>query len=92
MTTAQSDKTTTRTSAPETLKLLIGGEWVAALASETEPVYNPATGETLAYVPLGNRADVDAAVAAAKAAFPAWIATPAVERARLLFRYRALLE
>ncbi|HUY79577.1 MAG TPA: CoA-acylating methylmalonate-semialdehyde dehydrogenase, partial [Ktedonobacterales bacterium] len=42
--------------------------------------------------PLGNRADVDAAVAAAKAAFPAWAATPVVERARVLFRYVALLE
>lgn len=92
MTTAQSDTTTTTTEGSTTLPLLIGGQWVAAQATATEPVYNPATGAILAHVPLGNRDDVDAAVAAAKAAFPAWAATPVVERARALFRYDALLE
>jgi len=72
--------------------MLIGGQWVAAQSTATEPVYNPATGAILAHVPLGVRADVDAAVAAAKVAFSTWAATPVVERARVLFRYDALLE
>jgi malonate-semialdehyde dehydrogenase (acetylating) / methylmalonate-semialdehyde dehydrogenase len=55
-------------------------------------VPNPATGEVLARVPLSAAADVDAAVQAARAAFPGWAATPVVERARLLFRYKMLLE
>ncbi len=92
MTTAQSDTVTTTTDASALLPMLVGGQWVAAQTTATEPVYNPATGQILARVPLGSRADVDATVAAAKAAFPAWAATPAVERARVLFRYVATLE
>ncbi|HLY30033.1 MAG TPA: aldehyde dehydrogenase family protein, partial [Ktedonobacterales bacterium] len=92
MTLAKSETSSSQAATPDTVKLLIGGEWVAAQASATEPVYNPATGVILAYAPLGGRADVDAAVAAAKAAFPSWAAIPSVERARVLFRYRALLE
>ncbi len=92
MTVAQSDLAAATPAAEATLKLLIGGEWVAAQATTTEPVYNPASGAIIARVPLGARADVDAAVAAAKAAFPAWAATPVVERARVLFRYHTALE
>jgi len=70
----------------------IGGEWVPATGSDTLPITNPATGELLGHVPLSQSADVAAAVAAAKKAFPAWRATPAVERARVLFRLKMLLE
>lgn len=70
----------------------IGGRWVASRGTELSDVFNPATGEVIAHVPLGTRADVDAAVASAKAAFPAWRATPVVERARYLFKFRELLE
>ncbi|MFQ5751778.1 MAG: aldehyde dehydrogenase family protein, partial [bacterium] len=70
----------------------IGGRWVHASDSAGLPVTNPATGELLGKVPLSNRTDVGAAVAAAKQAFPAWRKTPAVERARILFRLKALLE
>jgi 5-carboxymethyl-2-hydroxymuconic-semialdehyde dehydrogenase len=52
---------------------------------------NPATGEVLATVASGGRAEVDAAVAAAKAAFPGWAATPAKERGRLLRRLGDLI-
>ncbi|HEX6798567.1 MAG TPA: CoA-acylating methylmalonate-semialdehyde dehydrogenase [Ktedonobacterales bacterium] len=76
----------------ETLRNYVGGQWVEATASETQEVRNPATDEPLAKVPLGNAADVDAAVAAAKAAFPAWRATPPQERARYFFKLRALVE
>ena len=68
------------------------GRWTAPAPSETLPVRNPASGEQLGHVPLSGRADVDAAVQAARRAFPGWRATPAVERARVLFRLRALLE
>jgi malonate-semialdehyde dehydrogenase (acetylating)/methylmalonate-semialdehyde dehydrogenase len=70
----------------------IGGRWVTAAATDSLPVSDPATGETLAHVPLSGAAEVGAAVSAARAAFPAWRATPAVERARVLFRLKTLLE
>ncbi|CAN5731908.1 CoA-acylating methylmalonate-semialdehyde dehydrogenase [soil metagenome] len=70
----------------------IGGEWVSSASSETLPVTNPATGETVGHVPLSGAADVDAAVRAAKRAFPGWRSTPAVERVRVLFRLKMLLE
>ena len=76
----------------ETLRNYIGGRWIAAQASETWEVRNPATDEVLAHVPLSGAADVDAAVQAALAAFPAWRATPPQERARPFFRLRQLLE
>lgn len=70
----------------------IGGAWTPSSATEHLPVLNPASGEELGRTPLSKRADVDAAVRAAAAAFPAWRATPAVERARVLFRLKALLD
>lgn len=63
----------------------IGGAQVPSASGETEAVINPATGETLAFVPLGNAEDVDRAVIAAEAAFDDWSDTPPGERsARLL--------
>ncbi len=73
-------------------KSFIGGEWIAPSATDFAPVYNPALGEIIAQVPLAGGDLVDQAVAAASAAFPAWGATPAVDRANVLFRYKALLE
>ncbi|GMV05013.1 MAG: methylmalonate-semialdehyde dehydrogenase (acylating) [Gemmatimonadota bacterium] len=70
----------------------VAGAWVPSRGAETLPVLNPASGEELGRTPLSTRADVDAAVEAAKAAFPGWRATPAVERARVLFRLKALLD
>ena len=70
---------------------LIGGEWSASAGAST-PVYNPSTGEVIAACPAGDQAEVNAAVEAAAAAFPAWRETPAVERARVFFRYRQLIE
>jgi len=55
-------------------------------------VFNPATGEVTARLVLGSIADVDAAVAAAVAAFPSWAATPPHVRARVMFRFRDLIE
>ena len=70
----------------------IGGAWVASSAAESLAVENPATRELLGRTPLSPAAEVDAAVQAAAKAFPAWRQTPAVERARVLFRLKALLE
>ncbi len=76
----------------QTLRNYIGGQWVASGATEALEVRNPATDEVLAHVPLSNKADVDAAVAAASAAFPAWRSTPPQERARYFFKLRELLD
>ena len=70
---------------------LIGADWSAPSGPST-PVYNPSTGEVIAECPAGGAAEVNAAVEAAAAAFPAWRETPAVERARVFFRYRQLIE
>ncbi|MDE3156423.1 MAG: CoA-acylating methylmalonate-semialdehyde dehydrogenase [Acidobacteriota bacterium] len=68
------------------------GRWRDSAARETLPVHDPATGAEIAQVPLCLPAEVDAVVAAARAAFPAWRKVPAVVRARYLFKYRDLLE
>ena len=71
----------------------IGGRWVPAGAeSSALDVTNPATGEVLARVPLSGAADVDAAVAAAREAFPGWRSRSTIERARWLFRFRQVME
>jgi len=70
----------------------VGGDWREASVTETLAVTNPASGAELGRVPLSGAHDVDAAVQAAKAAFPMWRSTPAPERARVLFRLKALLE
>jgi len=61
-------------------------------AARRSDVYNPATGEITGKVELADRATVDAAVAAAAAAWPSWAATSALRRSRILFRLRELLE
>ena len=70
----------------------VGGGWREASSTETLSIRNPASGAEIAQVPLSTSADVDAAVQAARAAFPAWRATPSPVRARVLFRLKALLE
>jgi malonate-semialdehyde dehydrogenase (acetylating)/methylmalonate-semialdehyde dehydrogenase len=74
------------------LRNFIAGEWIAAEASETLPVRNPATGEVLDQVPLSSAEDAGRAVAAAAAAFPDWRHTPAVDRVQYLFKLKALME
>ena len=69
-------------------KIYIGGEWVASASSNVTEVLNPATGELVGRTPSGVPADVDAAVAAARAAFESWANTPPAERIALLDRVR----
>ncbi len=74
------------------VKNYVGGGWRAASSAETVTIKNPASGEAIGEVPLSSGRDIDAAVQAAKAAFPAWRSTPSPVRARVLFRLKALLE
>jgi malonate-semialdehyde dehydrogenase (acetylating)/methylmalonate-semialdehyde dehydrogenase len=74
------------------LENYVNGAWRRAAASEFADVTNPATAELLARTPLSAAADVDAAVQAAAAAFPAWRRTPPGERVQYLFRLKNLLE
>ena len=74
------------------LRNYVGGEWITPQTAEYLDVTNPATGDLLGRVPLSNRADVEQAVAAAQAAFPAWRATPPLDRARYLFAVREQME
>lgn len=75
----------------ENVKLLINGEFTESSASQWQEVRNPATQEVLARVPMCGSDEVAQAVAAAKAAFPAWRATPIAERARVFLRLQALI-
>ncbi len=74
-----------------TLRNFIGGGWVEAAGSETLEDVNPATAEVAALVPLSGEADVDAAVRAAREAFPAWRATAPQKRARAVMALREAL-
>ena len=72
--------------------ILVDGEWQELRDVETSPVYNPSTGEMIALTPMCTAPHVNDAVQAAAAAFSAWWETPPVERARVLFRFKMLLE
>jgi malonate-semialdehyde dehydrogenase (acetylating)/methylmalonate-semialdehyde dehydrogenase len=74
------------------LPMWIGGRAVAARSTRCGEVTNPATAEVVRHVPLGNAEDVDAAVCAAADALPAWRASPPLRRARILMRFRELMD
>ncbi len=79
---------------PATLPILshwIDGRPVEVLPEQTGPVFNPATGQVIARVPRGGASEVDAAVAAARAAFPAWRDLPLITRSQLFFAFRELM-
>ena len=69
----------------------IAGRRADGASSRTQDVTNPATGAVTGRVHLAGAADVDSAVAAAKAAFPAWADTPPIRRARVMFKFLELL-
>jgi malonate-semialdehyde dehydrogenase (acetylating)/methylmalonate-semialdehyde dehydrogenase len=75
----------------KTIKNYIGGEWVDS-KGEIRDVVNPATGKTIARVPISTKEEMDAAVEAAKEAFPDWRRTTPLARSRRLFRLKELLE
>jgi len=84
----------TRISAEDTIATIgnaVGGALTAPRGLPTQPVYNPATGAVSGHVLLSGAAEVDSAVAAALAAFPAWADVPPIRRARLMNRFLALM-
>ena len=70
----------------------INGQLASGTSGRFGDVYNPASGEVQAKVAMASPAEVDAAVAAAAAAFPEWSAQPMLRRARVLFRFREIFE
>jgi malonate-semialdehyde dehydrogenase (acetylating)/methylmalonate-semialdehyde dehydrogenase len=70
----------------------IDGAEYASTSGRTAPVFNPALGEQTSEVALANRAEIDAAVASAKAAFPAWRDLSLARRQSIIFKFRELLE
>ncbi|MEZ7847554.1 MAG: malonate-semialdehyde dehydrogenase (acetylating)/methylmalonate-semialdehyde dehydrogenase [Polaromonas sp.] len=81
----------TTTSPPTTIAHHVNGRLSAGTSVRQQNVFNPATGAITSQVALANAADVDAAVVAAKAAFPAWSDTPPIRRARVMFKFLELL-
>jgi malonate-semialdehyde dehydrogenase (acetylating)/methylmalonate-semialdehyde dehydrogenase len=74
-----------------TIQNAINGQKVTSSSTNIVPVFNPATGEQQAQLPLSTVEEVNAAVAAAKAAQPAWGDTPPLKRARMMFKFNELL-
>ena len=75
-----------------TLTHFIGGKHVQGGSGRFGDVFNPATGEVTAKVPLASRDELNGAVAVAKNAFPGWAAITPLQRSRVMFRFKALLE
>ncbi len=71
---------------------LIGGEWTMATDGGEMPIVNPRHGAVMGNVTMSDAGDVDRAVAAAKAAFPGWRATPMKERVQVLYRLKQIME
>jgi malonate-semialdehyde dehydrogenase (acetylating) / methylmalonate-semialdehyde dehydrogenase len=93
--TQVAEPTTERTAASApgaTVPHWIGGRRVAGSSGRRGPVYNPATGELAREVDFASVEEVDAAVAAARAAFPAWRATSLSKRTEIMFRIRNLVD
>ncbi|WP_310560454.1 CoA-acylating methylmalonate-semialdehyde dehydrogenase [Flavobacterium sp.] len=74
------------------IKNYINGEFVNATTTRTMDVISPLDGTLLSTVPMSSSSDLDTAVKAAQAAFPAWSKTPIKERVQVFFRYKTLLE
>ena len=75
-----------------TIAHYINGHTVSSTSGRSQPVFNPATGEAIGQVALGSAEEVRAAVAAASAAAPAWAETAPLKRARVLFKFKELIE
>jgi malonate-semialdehyde dehydrogenase (acetylating)/methylmalonate-semialdehyde dehydrogenase len=75
-----------------TINHWIGGASVAGGNGRSGDIFNPATGEHTGDVPFADAALMGQAIAAAEAAFPAWALTPPIQRARVMFRFKDLLE
>ena len=74
------------------MKPYIGGEWINSESQKYTTIYDPSTGKPIAQVPQCTAAEVEKAIAAAKAAFPAWKNTPVRNRANIMMKLRNLIE
>lgn len=74
------------------LKNYINGEWVESKTTQYEDVYNPATKEVIAQVPISTKEDLDYAVEVAAKAFEDWKQVPVQKRGRILFKFQQLLQ
>jgi malonate-semialdehyde dehydrogenase (acetylating)/methylmalonate-semialdehyde dehydrogenase len=77
---------------PKTLNYGAGGAWKPSATAKYMPCYDPSTGAVIAYAPQCTAAEVEEAIAAAAAAYPAWRETPVVKRIQVLFKMKALLD
>jgi malonate-semialdehyde dehydrogenase (acetylating)/methylmalonate-semialdehyde dehydrogenase len=80
------------TNSPKKLKYWVNNRWHASKTSTYMDCFNPSTGEVIALAPQCTSAEVEEAISAAKAAFPAWADTPPNKRVQVLFRMKALLD
>jgi malonate-semialdehyde dehydrogenase (acetylating)/methylmalonate-semialdehyde dehydrogenase len=83
---------TPQSSAIEVVPMLAGGKWTRLESARYGVVFNPSTGQVIARVPFCTAEKTADVVESAAAALPAWSETPVVERARVMFRFRTLLE
>ena len=74
------------------MKPYIGGEWIDSESQKYTTIYDPSTGKPIAQVPQCTATEVEKAIAAAKAAYPAWKNTPVRNRANIMMKLRNLLE
>jgi malonate-semialdehyde dehydrogenase (acetylating)/methylmalonate-semialdehyde dehydrogenase len=72
----------------------VGGQFRVSRSEDVQvdPIYDPATGETIALLPYSTPEEIDEAVRTAREAFPAWADTPVPDRAQVMFRFKQLLE
>ena len=77
---------------PKKLKYCVGGQWRASKTDRYMPCHNPSTGEVIALAPQCTADEVESAIAAAKAAYPAWADTPVSKRVQVLFKMKALVD
>ena len=73
------------------LKYFVNGQWLDSKTDKYMDIYNPSTGEVIAKTPCCTVDEVNSAIAAASAAFPAWSQTPVMKRVQVLFNFRDLL-
>ncbi len=74
------------------MKPFINGEYIDSKSEKFNTIYDPSTGKAIAQVPCCTKDEVEAAIAAAKAAFPAWKNTPVRKRASIMMKLRSLIE
>lgn len=76
----------------ETVANFIHGECVTGSGQRVQAIFNPATGEQIRQVVMSTAQETEQAIAAAQQAFPAWARHAPLKRARVMFRFKALLE